>query len=264
MSGPQARPPAGGEAAHARGTYTQADMAHRLPPARLVDRVDYLVETARGRRTMHVGFVDSGCWEYHDRFDSWLHAHLARSASELVGLDLDTAGVAEAQGRGFEAYALDCSDAAAVGALGLEPGEVVVAGEVIEHLDDSGGFLDGLHSLVHPGGTLVVTTPNASGLMNALAAAAAGYEVNHPDHVTLYSCFTLCNLLERHGWKVDEVATYVPVVKDPAGLGGRMRLLARGAAAVLTVERGLARLGRPYAADGLIVRARSTRGTGAG
>jgi SAM-dependent methyltransferase len=238
---------------------TQSDMAHRLPPARLVDRVEYLERAARGRRVVHVGFVDSGCWEYHTQFGRWLHAHLDAVATELVGLDLDELGVAEARRRGYEAHAVDCSDAEAVAALGLDPAEVVVAGEIIEHLDNSGSFLDGLHALVGPGGELVVTTPNSSGLMNALSAALVGYEVNHPDHVTLYSCFTLCNLLERHGWAVEEVATYVPEVKDRNQESGRMRVLATGARAVLGAERLLARLGRPYAADGLIVRARSVR-----
>lgn len=237
---------------------TQQDMAHRLPPARLVDRVDFLTEAVRGRRAVHVGFVDSGCWEYHSQFDSWLHAHLDASASELVGLDLDGLGVAEARRRGFEAYEVDCSDSGAVSGLGLQPAEVIIAGEIIEHLDNSGSFLDGLHSLTRPGGQLVVTTPNSSGLMNAVSAALAGYEVNHPDHVTLYSCFTLCNLLERHGWTVREVATYVPVVKDASALSGRMKLLAVGARSVLALERLLARLGRPYAADGLIVVAESS------
>ena len=238
---------------------TQQDMVHRLPPARLVDRTEYLVDGVRGRRVVHVGFVDSGCWDYHDQFDSWLHAHLDRSATELIGLDLDEAGVQRAVEQGFPAYAVDCSDAERVAALGLEPADVVVAGEIIEHLDDSGSFLEGLHSLVRPGGRLLVTTPNASGLLNAGAAALAGYEVNHPDHVTLYSCFTLTNLLERHGWRTDEVATYVPVLKEFGALRGRMKVLGAGASVVLGAERLLARIGRPYAADGLIVSATSLR-----
>lgn len=238
---------------------TQVDMVHRLPKARIVDRIDYLTETVRNRSTVHVGFVDSGCWAYHENLGSWLHKHLETSARSLIGLDLDEEGVEKARSHGFEAHAVDCSDSAAVAALGLEPAEVLIAGEIIEHLDDSGSFLDGLHTLTDTGGCLVVTTPNASGLLNASAAALAGYEVNHPDHLTLYSCFTLTNLLARHGWEVTEVATYIPVLKEKGSLKGRMKVLGLGASAVLGLERLLGKLGRPYAADGLIVSARSTR-----
>jgi len=236
--------------------YSQFEMVHRLPPATLVDRFAYLCDLARGRRVVHVGFVDAGCQLLNQQSGAWLHEHLADVAGELVGIDLDQAGVDDARRRGYEAYAVDCRDVDAVRALDLEPVDLVVAGEVIEHLDDPGAFLDGLHALVAPDGLLVVTTPNASGLVNA-AALLGNYEVNHPDHVVLYSCTTLDTMLRRHGWAPVEHAVFLQEVKS-RGTDARSRLLTTGARAVLGLERLLARLGRPYAADGLIVTARAT------
>ncbi len=237
--------------------YSQLEMVHRLPPASLVDRFDYLRVLATGRRVVHIGFVDAGCQSLNEQSGAWLHEHLAASAQSLVGLDLDTAGVDDARGRGYEAYAVDCRDVEAVKALHLPPADVVVAGEVIEHLDDPGGFLDGVHALVAPGGILVVTTPNASGLVNAVALLA-NYEVNHPDHVTLFSCTTLDSMLTRHGWAPFEHQVYVQQVKMTGPLDARARFLAGGAKVLLGVERLLARAGRPYAADGLIVVSRAS------
>jgi SAM-dependent methyltransferase len=142
-----------------------------------------------------------------------LHEHLARTAGELIGLDLDVVGVEDARQRGYEAHAVDCRDVDAVRALGLPPADLVVAGEVIEHLDDPGSFLDGLHALVAPSGLLVVTTPNASGLVNT-AALLGNLEVNHPDHVVLYSCTTLDTMLTRHGWQPVEHAVFLQQVKS--------------------------------------------------
>ena len=162
-------------------------MVHRLPPASLVDRIDVPLPRSRtGRRVVHVGFVDAGCQTLNEQSGAWLHEHLAAHRVGLVGLDLDTVGVDDARRRGYEAYAVDCRDVDAVRALGLPPADLVIAGEVIEHLDDPGSFLDGLHALVAPGGLLVVTTPNASGLVNA-AALLGNLEINHPDHVVLYT-----------------------------------------------------------------------------
>ena len=235
--------------------FSQLEMVHRLPPASLVDRFAYLCDLARGQRVVHVGFVDAGCQTLNEQSGAWLHEHIARSAAELVGLDLDAAGVADASRRGYEAYAVDCRDAAALRALELAPADLVVAGEIIEHLDDPGSFLDGVHALVAPGGMLLVTTPNATGLVNA-AALLGNYEVNHPDHVVMYTCATLDAMLQRHGWDPMEHAVFLQQVKT-TGTDMRSQFLTAGARAVLAIERLPARLGRPYAADGLIVTSRA-------
>ncbi len=240
--------------------HSQLEMVHRLPRATLVDRFDYLRAQCTDKRVVHVGFVDAGCQELNRRAGAWLHEHLAGSARELVGLDIDEAGVRDARDRGYDAHVVDCRDVDAIRTLGLAPADVVIAGEVIEHLDDSGAFLDGLHALLAPGGVLIVTTPNASGLVNTFALLA-NYEVNHPDHVTLFTCHTLDTMLTRHQWVPLEHRVFVQRVKTEAAAGARTRVLAAGAHIVLAIERVLARLGRPYAADGLIVVARAQSST---
>jgi len=231
----------------------QWDMVHELPPARLVDRITHLRDAVRGRRAVHLGFADARCAGFQDAHGAWLHDVLAETASELVGLDIDPTGVEAARRAGYQAHVVDCRDPHAVAALGLRPADVVVVGELIEHLDDPGAMLDGVASLVAPGGRIVVTTPNGHGLFN-VCAALAGRELNHPDHVTLYSWYTLTNLLGRHGWRTVETAVYVPVLKS-TGTGSAQRVLAGGARVVLALERLAARCGRPYVADGLIVTA---------
>ncbi|MDZ7673459.1 MAG: polysaccharide deacetylase family protein [Acidimicrobiales bacterium] len=230
---------------------TQLDMVHELPRARCVDRAAYLVELARDRRVIHIGFVDEGYRSMQDRSGAWLHEHLAAGARALVGLDLDVEGVAAARVAGYDAHVVDCRDEAAVAAAGVEPADLVIAGEVIEHLDAPGPFLDGLHHLLAPGGRLVITTPNAAGLFNTVAALM-NREVNHPDHVVGFTWRTLTRLLADHDFEVEESATFVPAVKE----GGA---LATGARGVTAIERLAARAGRPFLADGMIVVCRSVR-----
>lgn len=234
------------------GEFSQLAMTHKLPRATVVDRIAYLEGEASGRRVIHVGFVDSGCRSMQDAAGAWLHAHLAERATSLVGIDVDEGGVKEAVDAGYEAYAVDCRDRAAVEALAIEPAQLVIAGEVIEHLDDPGSFLSGLHALVAPGGLLVVTTPNAYGLFNVFASLALR-EINHPDHVVMFTWRTLTNLAGRHGWVPVATRTYVPEVKDVPARGCSARVLALAGRGAVATERLLGRLHRPYAADGLIV-----------
>jgi 2-polyprenyl-3-methyl-5-hydroxy-6-metoxy-1,4-benzoquinol methylase len=236
--------------------YSQFDMVHRLPAATLVDRVPYLCDLAAGKRVVHVGFADAGFQTLNQESGAWLHEHLAATARDLVGLDLDDAGVDRAVAEGYEARVVDCSDIDALRALALAPADVVIAGEVIEHLDDVGSFLDALHVLVAADGKLVITTPNAAGLVNTMASLA-NIEVNHPDHITMFTCHTLDTMLHRHGWEPIDHRVFVQQVKTRTDGSPRSALFTTGARAVLGLERVLARLGRPYVADGLIVLARA-------
>ena len=233
--------------------YGQDEMAHPLPRTTIVDRIPWLVEQCRDKRVIHVGFADAGFREEQGRAGSWLHGHLAEVATSLVGLDFDGPGVQAALDGGFAAHLVDCTDPTAVAALALEPADVVLAGEVIEHLGAPGPFLEAMAQLCAPGGTLIVTTPNAYGLVNVVANITRRVEVNHPDHVVMFTWRTLTQLMQREGWTPTGSVTYVPALRER---GQRSRLEAVAVRSVLGLERLLGRLGRPYSADGLVVTAR--------
>src|SRR5262245_18565864 len=207
-----------------------------------------LVEFARGRRIVHVGFVDEHRLEAKVGQGTWLHARLAESASSLVGLDLEEEGVRWAVEHGFEAYGVDAQSAEGVAALGLEPADVVIAGEVVEHLDAPGPFFASLRQLVRDDGLLVVTTPNAFRLLNFLAPVG-GVELVHPDHTAWHSPQTLTTLLGRSGWEVEGIAYYQNPAPQLEGVTGAFVRFGWSA---------LVRLGRvaPYWSDGLVVWAR--------
>jgi len=233
--------------------YGQDDMAHPLPRTKVVDRMDWLVERCRGNHVIHVGFADAGFREEQGRAGRWLHGHLQESASQLVGVDADTVGVAAAIEGGFEAHLADCTDPAAVAALELERADVVLAGEIIEHVRSPGLFLEAMLALCKPDGVLIVTTPNAYGLINVVASMTRRVEVNHPDHVVMFTWRTLTQLMRAEGWIPVEAATYIPVVR---ARGDRTRFEVAAVKMVLGTEKMLDRLGRPFSSDGLIVVAR--------
>jgi SAM-dependent methyltransferase len=197
---------------------------------------------------VHVGFVDERRLETKLEDGKWLHSRLAVVADSIVGLDLSEEGVAWASAQGFEAHAVDAQSPEAVVALGLEPADVVVAGEIIEHLDAPGPFLRAMRSLLKPDGLLVVTTPNAYRVLNFLAPAS-GSELIHPDHTAWHSPHTLRNLLVRNGWAVEGMAYYQnPTPRMGAPLGP----VVRGLRAAFVAAGHLL----PYWCDGLVAWAR--------
>jgi hypothetical protein len=75
--------------------------------------------------------------------------------------------------------------------------DLVVAGELIEHTQDTLGWLAALGA-VRPGIRLLATTPNATSIIN-LGLAFLKRENNHPDHLQIYSFKTLATMSRRLG-----------------------------------------------------------------
>ena len=70
---------------------------HRVPRARLVDRIAELQSLVRGRRVIDLGFVDEGQMDAKRGHGTWLHEVVAAEAREAVGVDADEAGVTRAR-----------------------------------------------------------------------------------------------------------------------------------------------------------------------
>lgn len=178
----------------------------RLARTPAVDRRDYILDACRGRRVLHLGCVDHPF--LHERLASGglLHAEIDAVAGELWGVDLDRAGLETLRAAGFknlcEANIERLESAAITGRF-----DVIVAGEIVEHLTSPGAFLRQAPRLLAPGGKLLVTVPSAQSIRLA-ANALRRVEVVHPDHKAYFSPHTLSELLASSGLSVVDLRPY--------------------------------------------------------
>ncbi|HJR25989.1 MAG TPA: methyltransferase domain-containing protein [Acidimicrobiales bacterium] len=210
--------------------------------AGVVDRRDLLVAAARGRRVVHLGCVDDRLTEVRLDAGLLLHARLGAVATHLVGVDISAPGIALLEERVPGEYRVgDVQDLASVPLP--DDVEVVIASELIEHLPSPGLFLVGLRELLASrGATALITTPNAYGWVAAAKLALRRREPTHPDHVLVYSPYTLVHAVEAAGLRVD--AFWMHDWRRPPGLVNRLR----GSVAALV------RRWNPYLSPGLVVR----------
>src|ERR1700730_9830915 len=125
----------------------RAPSVHRVPPSRLVDRVSEIRRLVRGRSVIDLGFVDEGQMSAKSGRGTWLHEVVRAEARTCVGIDADAPGVERVRALGFASHASDVEYTEALAGLGLEPAEVVLAGELVEHLDRPGDFLEAVKSI---------------------------------------------------------------------------------------------------------------------
>ena len=169
----------------------------RLKVDRPTDRYDYVVRACRGERVLDLGAYDET--EVHRQGSSvyrWLHAEIASVADQVVGVDagqaLKSAGEIETTQGMKIVYGVveDLDDIIA----NFRP-TVIVAGELIEHTQDTLGWLSKVAQLC-PGVRLLATTPNTTSIINVVLAFL-GCELAHPDHTQVYSYRTLWTLAGR-------------------------------------------------------------------
>jgi 2-polyprenyl-3-methyl-5-hydroxy-6-metoxy-1,4-benzoquinol methylase len=146
--------------------------------------------------------LDMGCGE--GRFA----AELARVGVCPVGIDV----AAEPLRRALERHPeLDLRQMPAEGAWPLEDAsfDAVWAGEVIEHVADTAGWLSEARRVLRSGGSLLLSTPDHGRLrMLRWALAPRAFEAHfdpRADHLRFYTRRTLTELLEDFGFQDVEV-----------------------------------------------------------
>ena len=170
---------------------------NRIP---LVQRVEYLKEICRDRTVLHLGCTN---WPYtKDVLDegTLLHLELQPIARALSGFDADQEGLDVLTGLGVRnLYRADLEHLEEVELD--QKFDVILAGEMIEHLSNPGLFLRGIKRFMRPDSTLVITTVNAycgfRMFVYGLRGRGGRAEPVHPDHVAYYSYSTIHHLLSR-------------------------------------------------------------------
>jgi 2-polyprenyl-3-methyl-5-hydroxy-6-metoxy-1,4-benzoquinol methylase len=124
------------------------------------DRFSVIEPFIRTGAVLEVGCVDSrpqrqGTPSRLKRKADLLFRRIAEANADVLGIDIDAEGIAILKDEG---YNVQCVDAASMD-LGRRF-DTIVAGEVIEHVDNVGLFLRSLAAHLKPDGVLAVTTPN--------------------------------------------------------------------------------------------------------
>jgi hypothetical protein len=175
---------------------------------RHIDREATILELVARKRVLHLGAVGHDGTAEGDperRYQDSLHGKIERVAAGVIGVDTNSGVISEYVQAGVSTMLV--GDVEQLGTLDLEgPFDVILSGNVIEHLSNPGRMLDGMQALSHPGTTILVTTPHAFGLAQYVRYVLGRFRES-PDHVATFNGPALANLIQRHGFRVISVDT---------------------------------------------------------
>ena len=220
--------------------------------AQPIFRLDEIVKHCRGKEVLHLGFIQhEHVYQKVMEEGHWLHAKIAEVAKSLVGLDyLEQLIPVMREKYGYECY---FADVTRLDDLDLDRKfEIIVCGELIEHLDNPGLMLDGIKRFMSPETELLITTPNpwAHHRLKSLSRGIMENEWVNEEHACWYSFHTLRQLLERKGYEeVDYGFTFGPTRSG-------YQQLTRGFLGTLHRIKWHFNYRQPHSHDGLLFRAR--------
>ena len=180
----------------------------KLPKIRCVKRFEYLIENCTGKNVLHLGCASMPTTKPRYEQNRLLHVLISKVTNELWGVDLNSEAIEYLKTKEIpNLYTGDVEKLTEAGLPSEKKFDVILAGELIEHLSNPGLFLAECLKLLKPEGELILSTPNAFTIKRAPRVLLRN-EATAPDH-TFYSTYsTLNQLLSRSGFEIVDIQVY--------------------------------------------------------
>jgi len=159
---------------------TEAESAafvKRAKNSRVIGKRDFVSRHVAGKDVLDLGFVAHSLESCLQNPEAWLHGVIRKHARRVLGVDLLEQEVAKLREMGYEAI----HDNALTVRLESKF-DVVVCGDLIEHVANPAALLATIEYHLAPDGVALVTTPNpfaAARFFNILADGQTAVNVEH-------------------------------------------------------------------------------------
>ncbi len=158
-----------------------------------------------------------GCTHAPNTVDRWnsqvlLHKQLCDQArmidSQVVGIDIDDEALQFLQKKMPDEVILKVDAHHLSAHFGPDRKfDLIIAGDVIEHLPNPGLFLQSCNDALAPGGQLLITTINAFNITRFVKAFMS-HEAVHSEHTAYYSYKTIDRLLAMSNLNISDFGYY--------------------------------------------------------
>jgi SAM-dependent methyltransferase len=158
-----------------------------------LDRVTYLMSRVRNHSVLHFGCADYPVTEERLRNNTLLHSNLVKTASYIFGIDSSSEGIQVLRDHGIDN--LEVMDAEHPDLN--ERFDLVLIGDILEHLSNPGNLLQHTARLLNPSGKIIISVPNSYSY-SVFDFIIRGVEPTHKEHTNCFSVKTLCELCARY------------------------------------------------------------------
>lgn len=161
-------------------------------------RIDFIVDSIPDD---NLKVLDLGCWDgsYAKRYK--------KKTNKVYGVESSATAAAKAQKKGIT---VEQGDFMEITPFKKVKFDIIVAGEIIEHVFDTDLFVQKIYDMLAPNGKIIITTPNVASLprrilllfgINPVLENRVVVDVT-AGHIRYFTFSELHKLLEDHGFEV--------------------------------------------------------------
>jgi len=143
--------------------------------------------------------------------DNWLHGAICKKCPNVLGIDIETSGLSRLRRIGYNVRKIDCERMNLGSTF-----DIIIAGELLEHLSNPGTFLEKVKKHLKPKGKFIISVPNAYCYYNILSIIFRSKVPIHEQHKCWYDTATIKNLLKTHGFLVHKFK-FLPIPNTGRG-----------------------------------------------
>jgi SAM-dependent methyltransferase len=161
--------------------------------------VDLFCLVAKDSEVLHIG-----CYEHDINYlqsDNWKHRKIYKASKDCIGLDINKKGVEEVKKLGMPAVCCDATSNNYIGRLF----DVIISGDVIEHVDNIGNFIDFNVRHILPNGVIYISTPNPFFIGFVRNAWTGGPMIANFEHTAWISESNMLEICRRKNLKLEKI-----------------------------------------------------------
>jgi 2-polyprenyl-3-methyl-5-hydroxy-6-metoxy-1,4-benzoquinol methylase len=165
-----------------------------------MNKEDAILNHCRGKKVVDIGCVEELSDFSPEKMRQTLHYRMRQAIPGLIGVDLEENGIVALNALGCDCYVSFAED---VVKLNLGLFDVIILGDIIEHVPDPCFLLTSLRNILTDKGIVICTTPNAMNYVNSIFLAL-GKTITRHQHVAWYCRITLENMFRHAGFQEED------------------------------------------------------------
>ena len=176
------------------------ELAKHIKNTRVIEKVSFIQNLCRGKTVL-----DLGCIRHSAKFattdPNWLHNKIREVAHCVIGIDYLQDEVKQLNGRGYDIRYGDVTKPLPLD----EKFEVIVAGDLIEHLSNFDGFFENCMKLLKNDGILIISTPNPFYIDEFHYVSLKQIYLINPEHTCWIDPQALLQLSQRYHFTLSDI-----------------------------------------------------------